>query len=577
MLTRFFDMGFLCSQIFIAASDMFVKKMMYTGTALLTTAFFCLVFGWGATGVHSFLALGTPPPTKSRRMWSRPPLQVATAPFRQQEQVEQQQQGPPPPPIAVSAGEETGDASATTLLLLNEIAKREDAKFRCDESVEFWRQFSVVDDADGRRIIRNVLQPYINGRGAGSGDASTAAARAYWLYHALRVGYFASNALSGLLAFRIHEAVTKRTLPDFSNMSSLLSSSGSLLLSEAFLSMDQNWKWVEQGVLNYPWDATIMADTASQQVRLQLDHKQANPLFALTETTRLIQDSISIWGRRTRLEGKSAGVWLDRQAMSQSGLYPSYYLNDFHYQQDGWMSSTSAERYEVATETLFLGRQDSMQRQTLVPIRKKYRANQSSSSPPPAPPRAMLEVACGTGRFATFARDNFPTTNMTLVDLSPFYLEKAKEHDRYWRSQRGREAMKIATGAVNQDAPDTTQFVIANAERLPFPDNSFDVVTTVYLFHELPHSARVNVAAEMARVCQPGGMVVLSDSMQMHDRPLLQAQTPMSAFAKLNEPHYESYLNEDLSALFEAQGLVPDEKYMNSRTKTLSFVKKAED
>jgi ubiquinone/menaquinone biosynthesis C-methylase UbiE len=566
---------------FIEGSAMMLleKKMMYTGTALLvlTTAFFCLAFGWGVTGVDSFLALGTPPPTKSRRTWSRPPLDVATTPFRQRGQVEQQQQDPPPPPV-VSADDESYDASAM-LLLLNGIAKREDSKFQCDESVEFWRQFSIADDADGRRIIRNVLQPYFTGRGGERGDATTAA-RAYWLYHALRVGYFTGNALSGLLAFRIYEAVRKRTLPDFSNTASLISSSGSLLFAEAFLSMDQNWKWVERGVLNYPWDATIMADPASQQVRLQLDHKQSNPLFALTETTRLIQDSISIWGRRTRLEGKPAGVWLDRQAMSQSGLYPSYYLNDFHYQQDGWMSSTSAERYEVATETLFLGRQDSMQRQTLVPIRKKYRANQSSSSSPtspPPPPRTMLEVACGTGRFATFARDNFPTTNMTLVDLSPFYLEKAKEHDQYWRSQRGREAMKIATGAFDQNAPDTTQFVIANAERLPFPDNSFDVVTTVYLFHELPHSARVNVAAEMARVCQPGGMVVFSDSMQSHDRPLLHAKTPMSAFAKLNEPHYESYLNEDLSALFEAQGLLPDEKYMNSRTKTLSFVKKAEN
>ena len=35
-------------------------------------------------------------------------------------------------------------------------------------------------------------------------------------------------------------------------------------------------------------------------------------------------------------------------------------------QTDGWLSDASARVYEVSTETLFLGRQDAMQRQTLV-------------------------------------------------------------------------------------------------------------------------------------------------------------------------------------------------------------------
>lgn len=33
-------------------------------------------------------------------------------------------------------------------------------------------------------------------------------------------------------------------------------------------------------------------------------------------------------------------------------------------------------------------------------------------------------------------------------------------------------------------------------------------VTCVYLFHELPAAVRRKAAAEMARVCKPGGMVV---------------------------------------------------------------------
>ena len=48
--------------------------------------------------------------------------------------------------------------------------------------------------------------------------------------------------------------------------------------------------------------------------------------------------------------------------------YPDYYQNNFHFQGDGWMSSKSADVYETSTETLFLGRQDAMQRQTLLPL-----------------------------------------------------------------------------------------------------------------------------------------------------------------------------------------------------------------
>ena len=48
-------------------------------------------------------------------------------------------------------------------------------------------------------------------------------------------------------------------------------------------------------------------------------------------------------------------VWM------KSPLYPSYYMNSFHYQTDGWLSPSSASVYESSTETLFLGRQDAMQ------------------------------------------------------------------------------------------------------------------------------------------------------------------------------------------------------------------------
>lgn len=68
-------------------------------------------------------------------------------------------------------------------------------------------------------------------------------------------------------------------------------------------------------------------------------------------------------------------------------------------QTDGWLSEQSAKVYEVSTETLFLGRQDAMQRQTLVPLHKFVMSRPAGSTGLRA-----LEIAAGTGRFATFIK-----------------------------------------------------------------------------------------------------------------------------------------------------------------------------
>ena len=52
-----------------------------------------------------------------------------------------------------------------------------------------------------------------------------------------------------------------------------------------------------------------------------------------------------------RAAGKPDKVWLE------SGLYPGYYLNSWHYQTDGWLSEESAKVYEASTETVFVGKE----------------------------------------------------------------------------------------------------------------------------------------------------------------------------------------------------------------------------
>lgn len=68
-------------------------------------------------------------------------------------------------------------------------------------------------------------------------------------------------------------------------------------------------------------------------------------------------------------------------------------------------------------------------------------------------------------------------------------------------------------------------------------------VVSVYLFHELPPEVRKAAAAEMARVLRPGGLAILTDSIQLGDRPRLDEN--LGRFGSFNEPYYTSYITED--------------------------------
>jgi ubiquinone/menaquinone biosynthesis C-methylase UbiE len=432
---------------------------------------------------------------------------------------------------------------------------REDHVFDCDESVVFWKEFQSEGN---QRNLQKALVTIINEANRSN------MARAYWTSHIIRTGFFSVNAALGTVVSDLQEQLianrngkeieaddTKGVLFGVTGgMAQRLANSDvpSRLLREVSLAYSQDYKYVKEGLLKFPWDALI------RENGLQLSHRQASPLFALTETLGTIQESVAIFSRRNKKSSK--GTFMDKTSNS---VYPDYYLNDFHYQTDGWMSSESANTYEGSTETLFLGRQDAMQRQTLIPILKSG-----------IKPESILEVACGTGRFGTFTRDNFPTAKTTYSDLSPFYLEKAKKNDEYWISQRGEDAMKEATGKATK--PESATFVQANAETLPFEDNSFDVVTCVYLFHELPEHARRKAAAEMVRVVKPGGMIALTDSFQLGDRPSLDEQ--IGNFSNMNEPHYRNFISTYLPDLFE--GCDFGEKLMSSSSKTLSFIKRGQ-
>jgi ubiquinone/menaquinone biosynthesis C-methylase UbiE len=229
------------------------------------------------------------------------------------------------------------------------------------------------------------------------------------------------------------------------------------------------------------------------------------------------------------------------------GSYPPYYLQKFHFQSDGYLSDASAERYDHQVEVLFGGGAAAMRRQALVPLRQAF-----AEFPVGRRREArLLDVGCGTGSFLREIKGNWPRLHVTGLDLSPPYLAVARRALAAW------SRIRLIEGA---------------AEAMPLADGEFDIVTCVYLFHELPPRVRRLAAAEIRRVLRPGGTLILVDSLQIGDQPDYDAMLDSFPVA-FHEPYYASYIRENLDRLM-SPGFTPAGHFPAYFSKVLSYRRK---
>jgi len=307
------------------------------------------------------------------------------------------------------------------------------------------------------------------------------------------------------------------------------------LLAELYALFRRDWANIEKGYYRRPHDLF------------------RRPEQAIAEARAYFADLPSV-NRRRRDRG-AAEVF--RAPPEGTERLPRYYRQNFHYQTGGYLTEGSARLYDHQVEVLFGGGADAMRRQALVPVLEHLARRPGGTSG-----ARLLDVACGTGQFLTFVRDNHPRLDVVGLDLSVPYLREA-----------GRRLARLARPSGRRRAG-TTGLVQANAEAIPLPDGAVDIVTCVFLFHELPRTVRRSVAAEMARVLAPGGRLVFVDSVQRGDRPSFDGV--LEYFPQgFHEPYYADYIGDDLDALFAGHGLVPTACDLAFLSKVLVFDKAA--
>jgi ubiquinone/menaquinone biosynthesis C-methylase UbiE len=247
-----------------------------------------------------------------------------------------------------------------------------------------------------------------------------------------------------------------------------------------------------------------------------------SPLEHFGRYPKLVKDAVSIYFRR--IQGRTTEFDSEAKALL-SGL-PRYYRRNFHFQTNGYLSETSAEMYEHQVELLFKGAADPMRRLIIEPLRKSFGSTDGKGL-------RFLEIGAGTGRTTRFVHMAFPKAEIVAVDLSEPYLAVAQRKLRDL---------------------DHIRFAQADGAHLPYGDGEFDAVYSVFLFHELPLTARREILGESLRVLKGGGFLGLVDSIQTGDKALLDPIL-LEFPQEFHEPFYRNYIAHPMEGLLKAAGL----------------------
>ena len=144
------------------------------------------------------------------------------------------------------------------------------------------------------------------------------------------------------------------------------------------------------------------------------------------------------------------------------------------------------------------------------------------------PDDTVLDVACGPGIVVcAFAR---VVKHATGLDLTPAMLDRA-------RALQGEKGLGNITWQLGEAMP------------LPYQDASFSIITSRFAFHHfLDPLAAIK---EMARVCRPGGKVVVVDS-----APAPDTANAFNAMELVRDPsHTRAMPLEELKDLYRQAGL----------------------
>ncbi len=217
--------------------------------------------------------------------------------------------------------------------------------------------------------------------------------------------------------------------------------------------------------------------------------------------------------------------------------YPSYYTKPFHGYDAGNLNWLAAQEAEAATLNIASGywpevnvnEAQKWMRTNTTNLIKDYligychNFNYNHYLSDYCNPNTIIDVGCSVGISTEHIKNVFPKSNIFGLDLSPYFLSVAELR--------------------NQKNNLNITYIHANAEKISFQDNTINLITCNYLFHEVPLNATVNILKEIYRILTNGGVIAIADiepdSVNKNKNNFL---TPFRKWMfEVTEPHIFSY------------------------------------
>lgn len=115
----------------------------------------------------------------------------------------------------------------------------------------------------------------------------------------------------------------------------------------------------------------------------------------------------------------------------------------------------------------------------------------------------LLDLGCGRGAVLIAAARRLPVGRAVGADL-------------WTRDQSGNSPEAALANAAAAGVADRVEVHTADITALPFPDGSFDVVTSALAIHNIPSpGGRYRAVDEAMRVLRPGGQLLIADPWPM--------------------------------------------------------------
>ena len=112
----------------------------------------------------------------------------------------------------------------------------------------------------------------------------------------------------------------------------------------------------------------------------------------------------------------------------------------------------------------------------------------------------LLDVGCGSGALSIQAALTWPETKVTGID--------------YWGAAYGYGRAMCEKNAASEGVAARCVFKHGDANKLDFPDESFDAVVSNYVYHNIMGSDKRALLLETLRVLKKGGVFAIHDLME---------------------------------------------------------------